>query len=64
MTGATRAARSVRTVLLAGTIGALLVVLGAAAWMSYAGGQEEAGIGHVRQAGQGAAREHGGERRD
>lgn len=42
MTAATRAPRSVRTVLLAGTVAALLVVLGAAAWMSYAGGQEEA----------------------
>jgi two-component system sensor histidine kinase QseC len=38
----TRAPRSVRTVLLAGTVAALLVVLGAATWMSYAGGQEEA----------------------
>ena len=42
MRAASRAPRSVRTVLLAGTIAALLVVLGAAAWMSYAGGQEEA----------------------
>ncbi|MGZ8255376.1 MAG: ATP-binding protein, partial [Burkholderiaceae bacterium] len=42
MNANTRVARSVRTVLLAGTVAALLVVLGAAAWMSYAGGQEEA----------------------
>jgi two-component system sensor histidine kinase QseC len=34
--------RSVRATLLAGTVAALLVVLGAAGWMSYEGGQEEA----------------------
>ena len=34
--------RSVRAVLLAGTVAALLLVLGAAAWISYEGGQEEA----------------------
>jgi two-component system sensor histidine kinase QseC len=37
-----RAARSVRTVLLAGTIAALLVVLGAAAWLGFDASEEEA----------------------
>ena len=39
---ATRPARSVRSVLLAGTLATLLVVLGAAAWLSFEGGAEEA----------------------
>jgi two-component system, OmpR family, sensor histidine kinase QseC len=39
---ATRPGRSVRTVLLAGTIATLLVVLGAAAWLSFKGSEEEA----------------------
>jgi two-component system sensor histidine kinase QseC len=38
----TRPGRSVRTVLLAGTIATLLVVLGAAAWLSFKGSEEEA----------------------
>ncbi len=37
-----RTARSIRTVLLAGTIAALLVVLGAAAWVSFSASEEEA----------------------
>ncbi len=37
-----RTARSIRTVLLAGTIAALLVVLGAAAWVSFDASEEEA----------------------
>jgi two-component system, OmpR family, sensor histidine kinase QseC len=39
---ATRRARSIRAVLLAGTIATLLAVLGVAAWMSFEGGEEEA----------------------
>jgi two-component system sensor histidine kinase QseC len=37
-----RSGRSVRTVLLAGTVATLLVIVGAAAWLSYAGSEEEA----------------------
>jgi two-component system sensor histidine kinase QseC len=40
--GAPRRARSIRAVLLAGTIATLLAVLGVAAWMSFEGGEEEA----------------------
>ena len=39
---APRRARSIRAVLLAGTIVTLLAVLGAAAWMSFSGSEEEA----------------------
>jgi two-component system sensor histidine kinase QseC len=38
----TRPARSIRALLLAGGIGALLAVLGAAAWLSFAASEEEA----------------------
>jgi two-component system sensor histidine kinase QseC len=41
-TAAPRRARSIRAVLLAGTILTLLAVLGVAAWMSFAGSEEEA----------------------
>ena len=37
-----RTARSIRALLLAGTSAALLAVLGAAAWLSYDGSEEEA----------------------
>jgi len=40
--GAPRRARSIRAVLLAGTIATLLAVLGVAAWMSFEGSAEEA----------------------
>ncbi len=39
---APRRARSIRAVLLAGTIATLLAVLGVAAWMSFEGSEEEA----------------------
>ena len=42
MSAAARPARSIRTLLLAGGIGALLAVLGAAAWLSFAASEEEA----------------------
>lgn len=42
MPGPARAARSIFTLLIAGTSAALLAVLGAAAWLSYAGSDEEA----------------------
>lgn len=42
MTQAARPARSIRALLFAGSIATLLVVLGAAAWLSFAGSEEEA----------------------
>jgi two-component system sensor histidine kinase QseC len=42
MPGKPRAARSILALLLAGTSAALLAVLGAAAWLSFAGSEEEA----------------------
>jgi two-component system sensor histidine kinase QseC len=42
MSGAARPARSIRALLLAGSIGTLLAVLGAAAWLSFAASEEEA----------------------
>ncbi len=42
MSAAARPARSIRTPALAGGIGALLAVLGAAAWLSFAASEEEA----------------------
>jgi len=42
MSDQTRSSRSIRTLLLAGTSATLLVVLGAAAWISFSGSEEEA----------------------